>query len=108
MNLTLTVTVPDTVQSEHINYDILEQAVRTAVIDSVILTAEQPEQVEIEMSIKQESEFEASDVYESFQNTEKCRELVRMLLNSGLLGDILAECAEYVADDDYNNFSLNQ
>lgn len=42
------------------------------------------------------TDYEASEVYESFQNPEKCRDLIRFLLNSGLLADILKECADYI------------
>jgi len=45
--------------------------------------------------------YTAEEVYESFQNSQDCRTLVRMLLNSGLLAEILAECSEYIADEEY-------
>lgn len=44
--------------------------------------------------------MEAEEIYEDFQSPQKCRELVRMLLNSGLLADILAECADYVKENE--------
>ncbi len=45
-------------------------------------------------------DYQADEVYESFQNPHKCKDLVRMLLNSGLLADILQECADYVQETD--------
>ena len=45
-------------------------------------------------------EYTAEQVYESFQEPSTCRELVRYLLNSGLLSEILAECAAYAADNE--------
>lgn len=47
------------------------------------------------------NEYEAEDVYESFQSGEACRELVRMLLNSGLLPDILLECSDFLQEGDF-------
>jgi len=44
-------------------------------------------------------EYTAEEVYESFQGGNECRELVRFLLNSGLLADILHECADYVKEE---------
>lgn len=42
----------------------------------------------------------AESVYENFQDPTACRELRRMLLNSGLLAEILGECAEYIQEDE--------
>lgn len=44
------------------------------------------------------ADLDADDVYESFQNPEKCKELVWMLLNSGLLPEILKQRADFVED----------
>ena len=46
-------------------------------------------------------DYEAEEVYESFQDPEKCEDLIRMLCNSGMLSTILAECSSYVSDQDY-------
>jgi len=42
--------------------------------------------------------YTAEDVYESFQDPASCKALIRMLLNSGMLPDIMDECNQYAQD----------
>lgn len=59
------------------------------------------------MTDEKKQEFEAEDVYESFQNPVKCSELVEYLLNSGLLAEILEACTEYVKNEKFKgNLSI--
>jgi len=50
--------------------------------------------------------YTAKQVYESFQSPQACRELVRMLLDSGLFCDILKECAAFAGDAECFDLSM--
>lgn len=51
-------------------------------------------------------DFEAEDIYHSFENPKKCRTLIRYLLDIGLLPEIMGECMDFLKKEDNKIYDI--